>query len=182
MVRGIDICASCLVQPPNYSHCFSLLKYQPPADTLLSQFKNHNRLVVGRVLAILLARAYRRRHVLMPDYWIPVPLHKKTARRRGFNQASEIAQVLTEFTGVPTLAKATRRVVHGTPQKQLNAEDRVENIKGAFEVDVDLTGLAVGVIDDVVTTGATVSELSNRLLLAGAADVQIVCLARTPEN
>jgi ComF family protein len=182
MMRGIDICAACLSKPPNYSHCFSLLNYQPPVDTLMSQFKNHNRLVVGRVLAILLARAYRRRHLLAPDYWIPVPLHKTAARLRGFNQATEIAQILAEFTGVPTLPKAARRIAHGTPQKQLNAEDRIENIKGAFEVDIDLTGLAIGIVDDVVTTGATVSELTNQLLDAGAADIQIVCLARTPEN
>lgn len=148
----------------------------------MSQFKTQHRLVVGRVLSILLARSYQRQHLIVPDFWIPVPLHKRAARDRGFNQAMEIAQVLTEFTGVPTLNKIVKRATDSTPQKHLNAAERIANIQGAFEIDTYLEGKAVGIVDDVVTTGATVSELSKQLIAAGAGDVQVVCIARTPAN
>lgn len=180
--QNLDICQACILDQPVYSHCFGLVRYEPPIDVLMSQFKTQHRLVVGRVLSILLARAYLRHHIVLPDCWIPVPLHKRVARQRGFNQAAEIAQVLTEYTGVPTFARLARRATHSAPQKHLSAADRRSNIEGVFQIDVDLKGKSVAIVDDVVTTGATVSELSKQLLNAGAGDVQVVCLARTPAN
>ncbi|MFT4797511.1 MAG: putative amidophosphoribosyltransferase [Candidatus Azotimanducaceae bacterium] len=94
----------------------------------------------------------------------------------------EIAQVLTEFTRVPTLGKALRRVNDTQAQKQLGASDRVNNIRDAFCLDIDVSGKNLAIVDDVVTTGATVAEITRKLKANGAADVQVICLARTPAN
>lgn len=186
MAISNDICTACLATPPPYSHCFSLLRYEPPVDILISRFKTGHKLAVGRVLSILLARAYQRHHIVAPQCWIPVPLHRRTLRSRGFNQALEIAQVLTEFTRIPTQGKVARRVINTQAQKQLDAAARRSNIENAFELNpdlkMDLSGQNVAIVDDVVTTAATVSELTHTLLARGASDVQVVCLARTPAN
>tara|TARA_R110002072_G_scaffold104099_2_gene228428 strand:- start:8307 stop:9020 length:714 start_codon:yes stop_codon:yes gene_type:complete len=177
-----DICESCIKSPPPYSHCFGLFRYEPPIDILVSQFKTGHKLAVGRVLSILLARAYQRNHIVTPTCWIPVPLHRRALRSRGFNQAAEIAQVLTEYTKIPTLGKATRRMIDTSAQKQLNAAGRASNIHNAFDLNVDLTGQNVAIVDDVITTTATVSELTRILKENGVGDVQVICLARTPAN
>jgi ComF family protein len=182
MSLSVDVCSHCLQNPPVFSHCFALLRYEPPVDVLMSQFKTQHRLVVGKVLSILLAKSYLRHHLVLPDCWIPVPLHQRVKRSRGFNQADEIAQILTEFTGVPSCSRFVKRSANSLPQKQLSAAERATNIVGAFQVEANLGGQTVGIVDDVMTTGATASELSQQLLNAGAADVQIVCLARTPAN
>jgi ComF family protein len=182
MTISNDICRACIATPPLFSHCFSLLRYEPPVDVLISRFKTGHKLAVGRVLSILLARAYQRHHIIAPHCWIPVPLHRRTLRSRGFNQALEIAQVLTEFTHIPTRGKAVRRVIDTRAQKRLDAATRRSNIRNAFELNLDLSGQSVAIVDDVVTTAATVSELAHTLLERGASDVQVVCLARTPAN
>ena len=177
-----DICETCRRLPPPYSHCFGLFRYEAPIDILISQFKTGHKLAVGRVLSILLARAYQRSHIMTPQFWIPVPLHRRVLRDRGFNQSMEIAQVLSEFTRVPTLGKALRRINDTRSQKQLGASDRIDNIRDAFSLDIDVRGKNLAIVDDVVTTGATVAEITRKLKANGAADVQVVCLARTPAN
>lgn len=178
--EGQEICGSCLIHPPPFSHCFAALEYSPPVDRLIHQFKNQQKIMFGKVLATVLSEQYLRHHMVFPDAWIPVPLHKDRLKHRGFNQALEIAEVLADTTQVPVNPRACRRITDTGDQKSLSAKQRKQNMKNVFTVDFPLNGETIGIIDDVVTTTATVSELTRLLLKHGASDVQIICLARTP--
>lgn len=176
---GLDTCAACIANPPAFSHCYSAFRYESPLDHLISLFKTQKQLSVGRVLGLLLAHSYRRDHADLPDLWVPVPLHASALRQRGFNQAEILCATLSERTTVPMSLKP-RRIFKTRTQKQLNKTQRVENLKGAFAANDKFHGMSIGIVDDVITTGATVTELTNVLLAAGATDVQVVSIARTP--
>ena len=175
-----DLCAKCIIYPPPFSHCFAALAYGPPVDKLIGQFKNHQKIIIGKILAQLLADAYLKHHLIFPDYWIPVPLHKDRLKSRGFNQALEIAEVVSDNTCIPINSRLCRRIGKNQEQKLLSAKQRTLNTKNVFVLDQALHGETIGIVDDVVTTTSTVSALSHLLLENGAAEVQVICLARTP--
>ncbi|HIG39989.1 MAG: ComF family protein [bacterium] len=177
--QGQEICGSCLLHPPPFSHCFSAFAYTAPVDRLINQFKNHQKIIVGKVLAQVMCQEYMQRHLVLPDSWLPVPLHKNRLKSRGFNQALEIAEVLADTTHIPVESRIARRIKYTDDQKSLSAKQRARNIKNVFVIDQHLNGRSVGIVDDVVTTASTITELSRLLLDNGATDVQIVCLART---
>lgn len=175
-----ELCGRCLTSPPPFLHCFAAFEYRPPIDKMIAQFKNNQQLAFGRVLSKILARQYLKQHLRYPDVWVPVPLHKDRLKFRGFNQALEIAKVIAYETTTPVIGNACSRVKATDEQKQLSSQQRKRNISGAFVCDTDFQNVHVGIIDDVITTTATVAELSRVLLKQGAADVQVACLARTP--
>lgn len=179
---GQEICGRCLTNPPLFSHCYSAFKYAAPVDTLINQFKNHSKLVNGKVLSVIMARSYVSDHIIVPDFWLPVPLHKNRLKSRGFNQAFEIATTLADMTQRPINSRLCRRIAHTPDQKSLNFTDRQANIRKAFILDQTLSGETIGIVDDVITTSATVSELTRLLLQNGAGDIQVVSLARTPSE
>jgi ComF family protein len=174
-----DSCATCLTNPPVFSHCFSLFAYATPLDSLINNYKNHNQRVIGHWLGLLLARSYIRHHQYFPDLWLPVPLHKSTLRSRGFNQAEELAIDLGKLTHRPLLCDAVKRSNKTAVQKHLSQSQRHINMRNAFKTSVDFSGKKIAIVDDVVTTGATVTALAETLLAAGASDVEVVCVART---
>lgn len=175
----IDSCAHCIKHPPAFSHCFALYHYEKPVSTLIQQFKGQNKLAIGRVLGLLLGHQYTRRHSFPPDYWLPVPLHPSALRARGFNQAHELAIHVANQTNKPVLRSGVKRIRKTLAQKHLTSVQRVSNMKDAFQCNLDLRGVRIGIIDDVVTTGSTVSSLAETLIKAGAIDIQVACLART---
>ena len=127
-----------------------------------------------------MAREYLRQHVSLPDIWLPVPLHPKIHRERGFNQAEELARPIASLTARPLTRFGVRRIKRTKSQKLLTSLERQSNMRNAFACELDLRGKTVAIVDDVVTTGATVTSLTSTLLEAGARDVQVVCAARTP--
>jgi len=149
-------------------------------DILINQFKNQQNIIVGKVLAQVLIQDYLKNHLLIPDVWIPVPLHKARLKQRGFNQALEIAEVLSDATNIAVNSRICRRIKPTEDQKKLSTKQRIKNVKNVFLVDQDLNGESIGIVDDVVTTASTTTELSRLLLKHGAGDIQVVCLARTP--
>ena len=178
----LELCGRCLRRPPRFSHCYTAFKYAPPIDILINQFKNQSRLVTGKVLSIVLAKNYVEDHLIVPDIWIPVPLHKDRLKLRGFNQAFEIATFLADHTQRPIYSRLCRRIRQSTDQKKLSAIERASNIKKSFVIDGRLEGESIGIVDDVITTTATVSELARILSEHGAGDIQVVALARTPSD
>jgi ComF family protein len=159
------------------------MTYASPVRELVHRLKfEGNRAVVpvlGGVLAERLASTRGRR----PDIVLPVPLHKARLRERGFNQAVEIARVVARSRNVPLALQAARRMRQTEPQSRIQGVSaRRANLRGAFRVDGGVRGLHVAILDDVVTTGATVAELSRELLRAGArrVDVWTCCRAAPP--
>lgn len=179
---AFELCEPCRTEPRLFSHIFSSFSYEWPIDQMVHAFKFNNNIAIGRVLSTLLARRYIRQHILRPDLWVPVPLHPSRLRQRGFNQAENIANVLADETGVPIDTQLISRTLPTESQAGLSAVDRIQNVDRAFSINKPIHHQSIGIVDDVVTTASTVTELTRCLLEHGARDVQIVCLARTPEK
>jgi ComF family protein len=115
---------------------------------------------------------------MLPDALIAMPLHPIRLQERGFNQSLEIAKIVAGACKRPLLTQHCTRIKHTTPQAQLKLKDRANNIKGAFACD-DLTGMRVALVDDVMTSGASLNELAKIAKQAGAIEVTCWVLART---
>ncbi len=177
--EGDSICGKCLTQSPPFDHCHAAFIYEFPVDRLILDFKENRKLVTGKILAVLLARSFAR-DFTPPDLLLPVPLHKSSLRERGFNQSIEIADVLADHWSIPVDTRNCRRTHRTADQKSLHLEDRIKNMRGAFTIDKTYTGQRIAIVDDIVTTGSTVSALARLLLENGAGSVEVICLARTP--
>jgi len=177
-------CAGCTLHPPPFACCRAAFRYQSPIDSLLSGFKFRARFEAGNVLALLLAEkiAQHYRNTTPPDLLLPVPLHPKRLRQRGFNQALEIARVVSKKCGIPLSRNAIVKMRDTTAQTKMHsAGARKQNLKNAFGVadNVLLHRVkSVALIDDVVTTMATVSSVSRELRGRGIRHIDVWCLAR----
>ena len=177
-------CGECLLNPRPFSSCRNLFRYQPPINRLLAGFKFHCRFDVGCALSVLLAEHLQQiiRGVDKPDYLLPVPLHKNRLRKRGFNQALEISRVLSKHCDIPIAYDAVRKTRDTAAQTEMgSARARKSNLKRAFSV-VDDSSLksvkSIAIVDDVVTTMATVTALSHLLQSHGIRRISVWCLAR----
>jgi ComF family protein len=168
-------CGACLERPPAFDRVSALFAYEFPVDALIHAFKYGGRLA----LAPALGEAFAAAEAPAVDVLVPMPLAPRRLRERGFNQALELARCLSRRHRIPILAGACRRVSDTPPQAALPWRERARNVRGAFVCDTDLNGLRVAVVDDVVTTGATLNEIARTLREAGAASVAGWALART---
>lgn len=171
-------CASCLARPPCYDSVSAAYAYAFPVDALIQSYKYGRNLTLVPVLgAALLAAA-----PVNIDAIVPMPLSKTRLRERGFNQAQELARYAGRRLGVPVLPYACRRVVDTAPQVALPWAERARNVRGAFVCDAGFDGMTVALVDDVMTTGATLNELARNVKRAGAVNVCAWVVARTPED
>jgi ComF family protein len=153
--------------------------YAPPLDHYLQALKYRRARALGRALALLLVPELS---ALRPvDALAAVPLHRSRLRERGYNQAQEIARVLAGTLGVPALTRGIARRVAAPAQAGQGARERRRGVARAFRVARNLTGRCIAIVDDVVTTGATVNALAAELKTAGAAHCVVIAVARTPE-
>ncbi len=174
------LCGNCLQQPPFFDHCVALFHYQTPIDRLLNQLKFHHCLrnahIIGTLLAKRIKQAYHEQE--LPQVIIPVPLHRKRLRQRGYNQALELAKPIARQLHLP-IDKWHCQRTHFTPaQTGLKATQRHKNIRDAFSIN-KLQAKYIAIIDDVMTTGATVNELSRCLRQVGAERIDVWICART---
>ena len=169
-----NTCGGCLKSAPAYDATIAVWRYGFPVDRLVQALKFEHRLA----LAGFFAAAMRAGPLPVADLLIPVPLSAARLRERGFNQAAEIARPLARALGVPMNAESCRRTMETVPQTSLPWKERRRNVKNAFECDIDLTGKSVAIIDDVMTTGATLDELARTLKRHGAAKVTNWVVAR----
>jgi ComF family protein len=169
------VCGSCLNRPPRFDATLALWRYEFPCDQLVQALKYRARLA----LAGFFARSLASRPLPEVDLIVPMPLHPKRLAERGFNQALEIARGLARRLDRPIEPRGVRRVKHTLPQTELPYEERAKNVRGAFLCDLDLSGKSVAVVDDVMTTGATLDELARTLKRAGATRVENFVIART---
>jgi ComF family protein len=181
---GAAQCGACLLHPPPYGAAVAAFDYAFPWDGLITRFKFNAALDLAALLAQQLGEAVQRAELDAPDLVLPVPLSPVRLRERGYNQAWEIARRVPRtraWCADPALLLRVKDTPH---QTTLPPGERAANVRGAFAIEplraAEVRGRRVAVVDDVVTTGATVAELCNVLLGAGAASVQVWMLARTP--
>lgn len=178
------LCGRCVITRPVYSRCIPVMSYASPVDRLISQFKFQADFAAGQALAELLNQKFTAhyRGLEPPDLLIAIPLHRRRLQERGFNQALEVAKSLHRQTGITLLGNGLTRVKPTLPQTELKGVKlRKSNLQGAFTCENKglLSGRKhIALIDDVVTTGATISEAARALFLAGAQQVDCFCLAR----
>lgn len=174
-------CNACLLQQPPFRAVHALFAYQEPVISLILDLKFRQRLAYARIFGELLAERVKSQWYaskVLPDLLIPVPLHEKRLQERGFNQALELARPLAATLPLSLDWKSVRRLENTLPQRSLTASKREKNMKNAFAVENDFTGKSIAILDDVMTTGATVTELSRALLARGADSIDIWCCAR----
>lgn len=173
------ICGLCIKNPPYFYSTIALFAYEGKIIKLITGLKFHQELNVAILVADLFSQHLINEKIPLPDIIIPVPLHNKRLRNRGYNQALEIAKPIAKKFNIPLLKNACLRKRHTKPQIELPAHSRKQNIKNAFEIKTPMNDLKIAIVDDVMTTGNTVNELSKDLMKSGAKKVEIWCIART---
>lgn len=174
-------CGVCLRRAPAFACGFAALVYAAPVERLLPRFKFHADLGSGRLLAQLLGDAmasWEGREGV--DCIVPLPLHRSRLAQRGYNQALELARPLARRYGLRLDIDALRRTRATAAQTELDGPARKRNVRGAFAADGRIAGARVLLLDDVITTGATMCEAAVSLLRAGAARVHVCAVARAP--
>jgi len=170
-----ELCGSCLSDPPAFDFTRAAFTYSFPVDALIQALKYQGNLALAPILAEeLLPDAHEQL-----DYLIPVPLTTARLRERGFNQALEIAKLVSQKWGVSLLADACYRILDGPPQAGLPWKERAKNVRGAFVCQAELRGKKVALLDDVMTTGATLDELAKVVRKKGAIEISAWVVART---
>ncbi len=174
------ICGKCLKQTPIFDCCHAPFSYGYPISGLISNFKFNGKLHAGRLLSELLINFIKTNNLELPHLIIPVPLHPKRLRERGFNQALELAKPIGRHFNIPVDTKSCKRTRATETQSTLDKKIRVKNMRGAFEIVQPLNCEHIALIDDVVTTGTTVNELAKAVKASGVQRVDVWALARTP--
>jgi len=171
------VCGACLQHPPAQARTLAAFSYAFPVDQLIQALKYQQRLAIAPVLGRALAHAAQARP--RPDLLIPMPLHSKRLRQRGFNHATEIAREVAADLNIPLDLSVCERVRDTPPQVALAYEQRRRNVRDAFVCHGDVAGKRVALIDDVMTTGTSLDELAKTLMKAGALTVEAWVVART---
>ncbi len=178
-------CLRCRLAPPPWSRAFAGVDYGYPWDRLLAGLKFHQRLdTIPVLLQPLLAQL--RAHAPADARVAAVPLARERLRERGYNQAWELARRLAAELALDARADALFRVRDTGHQLALHRDERAANLRGAFVVSPRhaawVRGATIALVDDVLTTGATAQSAVRALLAAGAREVQVWTVARTPER
>lgn len=178
-------CGACLRRPPAFTRVEAAWRYAFPVDSLITRFKHQQQWPMGRLLGALLS--HHLQHAFAeglprPDLLLPVPLGRRRLRQRGFNQAGMLAGWLGKSLQLPVQEHWLQRPHEGAHQQELDAAARKRNLRRAFTLQPQarVSGRHIALVDDVLTTGATAETLARLLLKAGAARVDVYCLARTP--
>lgn len=175
-----SLCGECLADPPPFDRSIAPLCYRPPVNDLVSRFKYHAGLANGRLLAQILGQTVVQTPTSI-QLLLPMPLHPARLRQRGYNQAAELARVVSQASGIPANGRLLKRIQEAPSQREARKRDRVRNVRSAFACAP--TGLPgrVAIIDDVITTGATARAAAMAVKKAGAGWVEIWAVARTPK-
>lgn len=182
---GTAVCGACLHTPPPYARSIAAVDYGFPWSDLVSAFKSRAALDLAPALAGLLAAAVQSAgDTLRPSLVLPVPLASERLAERGMNQAWELARRIAGPLGIETTPRVLRRLIDTAHLADLPRAQRAARIRGAFGIGPGqahrLHGRRVALVDDVMTTGATAAEAARVLLSAGASEVHVWVLARTP--
>ena len=174
-------CGKCLGDQPAFDVARAALIHEGASRNLIHAFKYNNKTHLRRPLALLtieLLKDFIKDE--KPELILPVPLHIDRLRKRGFNQAVLLGELLSREWGIPMERRALLRLRRTEPQVTLSAAERLNNVKNAFGLSgtVALSGKRILLLDDVITTGSTVDECARIVKKAGASRVSVVTVAR----
>jgi ComF family protein len=173
------VCGACIQAVPSFDRARSVFRYDDGSKGMILAFKHGDRPGMARFFAPWMARAGR---ALLQDadLFLPVPLHRWRLLHRRYNQAALLALDLARLTAVPCRPTLLQRVARTKPQGNLDRAARAANVKGAISLSHPnrVAGRRIVLIDDVLTTGATVGECARVLRLAGAVRIDVLTLAR----
>jgi ComF family protein len=175
-------CTACLDDPPAFNDTLAIADYRAPLDSLAIDLKFRASLATGAAFARRLHGAFEDSGLPAPDVIVPVPLSAERLIARGYNQAWTIARPLARRLGVRADATLVARALHTAPQSRLDRAARRRNVARAFSVTREVRGAHVGVVDDVMTSGATLDALADTLKRAGARRVTNFVALRTPQD
>ena len=175
-------CGQCLKSSPPYDLSLSAFHYEQPISDFITQFKYGNRLdllplMTNYLLHTINLRLKNESRSQPPELIIPIPLHYKKRNHRGFNQSRLIAKNLSKSLDIPLSGDEVKRVRQTKTQASLDANERKKNLKNAFEINKELPE-RVAIVDDIITTGTTVSELAMLASKHGAKQIEVWSLAR----
>lgn len=178
LAAAVDACGRCLSSPPPFVQTIAPYRYEFPADQLIIGLKFRHRLNCANAMAELIVR-HDRRAFRSIDALIPVPLHYRRQIHRGFNQAEEICRNIAQRTGLPWYSNILTRTRATAEQSSLAKVARTSNVAGAFTSrPVPPHHTCIGLVDDVITTGATIRNAAWQLAEAGASEVRAIAFAR----
>lgn len=166
-------CSACLARSPPFDRAWAAFRHEPPIAQAIHGLKYHAQFRQARPLGLAMAQAIARRPEPLPQWLLPVPLHGSRLRRRGYNQALELARVLASRLAIDLQPDAAKRLRATPDQIGQSAAERRRSVRGAFAVSDAVAGRSVAIVDDVMTTGSTVSELARVCRRAGAAAVEV---------
>lgn len=183
-----NLCRYCLKQTPLFDDAFSLFHYKPPVDYFIKQLKFQQRLFYADLLGHKMANAiteyinYPERKIDLPDAILPVPLHKKRLRNRGFNQALEIAKPIAKKLNIPLISNTLIRSRYTQAQSKLTARKRKNNLQNSFSYQPTTPYKNIAIVDDVMTTGATLHEVTKTLKQHSSVENVYVWVCACTEN
>ena len=174
-----EFCHDCTEATHHFDRGRALWLHKPPVSNSIYQFKYHNQRAFGKYYAQKMANRFEYlAREWNPDLILPIPLHKRRMKKRGYNQAMIIAEKLGKIWGIPVDGKILQRRKNTNPQKKLNHRNRKFNMKNAFYVKGDLKNIRrVLLIDDIYTTGNTIDEASRKLKEAGVEKVYFLTIS-----
>ena len=179
-------CPDCAHHKPAFDTAVAAWSYSFPVDALIQDFKYGHHLYLAGFLGQHLAQSLKRQWAAqpgprLPDLIIPMPLHANRLKSRGFNQAAEIARHISNYLDIPWSSNSLIRLYDTAPQAGLHRNERWSNLRGAFVCPKPLQDANILLVDDVLTTGASLSACAEVLRHAGASHVDVAVIARTPE-
>ncbi|WP_228141561.1 ComF family protein [Marinobacter sp. X15-166B] len=176
-------CGECLRDPPHFQRALAPWCYQFPVDRLISHYKYQRQYACGRPLIDGLVQHLHDQGCFTPprrpELIIPSPMHPDKRRQRGFNQAEDMAERVSRCAGIPWSVNVLQRIRRTAPQSGLDRHQRLTNLSNLYRV-TGAVPARVAIVDDVVTTGATARAMASALRRAGARNIEIWALARTP--
>ena len=172
-----SLCGKCQTKPPAYDKTITPYVYDTAIKHLIVELKFKKKLINAHLLGKLLAQVAETEK--SPDFLLPVPLHRKRLRKRGFNQAMELCRVLSKELSIPVLTNVIEKTKETVPQSDLSAKQRKTNLQSSFKLHRKPPIGSIAIIDDVITTGTTINEIAKLLKKSGVKQVQAWACART---
>lgn len=180
LLSGIT-CGKCISNPPHFDRTLALFSYVHPIDKFIINLKFNHQLIYAKLFGELFVKHLKSyyKNTSFPELVIPIPLHQKRLKQRGFNQVFELAKSIKKHLNIKIDTNSCIKIKNTPPQSLITFDERKVNIKNSFKIKYSIQAKHVAILDDVMTTGHTVNELSKTLKKSGMQKIDVWCIART---